>query len=183
VRLIPADVAVLDAAIEGHRALACAIGCEVPADWNVFPEALRAIRDAVATDPASGRWGTRLFVLDEPPTLVGWGGFKGPPREGVVEVGYAVAPSWERRGLATAAVGELVGEAFSAPEVRTVVAHTVAEPGPSPRVLKKAGFSLEAEVPDDEAGTAWRFRLDRPERPRPRRARARRPAEYGHQLD
>lgn len=32
--------------------------------------------------------------LDEPRTLVGWGGFKGAPRDGVVELGYAVAPAW-----------------------------------------------------------------------------------------
>jgi hypothetical protein len=42
------------------------------------------------------------------------------------------------------------------------VAHTLAEPGASARVLEKAGFALEAELPDDELGATWRFRLDRP---------------------
>ena len=64
-------------------------------------------RDAVAADPASTRWGTRLFVLDDPPALVGWGGFKGPPKDGEVEIGYAVAPSFEGRGSRPQPSGEL----------------------------------------------------------------------------
>jgi RimJ/RimL family protein N-acetyltransferase len=94
-------------------------------------------------------------------TLVGWGGFKGSPHDGVIELGYAIAPSWEGRGLATAAVRELLREAFAAPEVQTVLAHTLAQPGPSVRVLQKAGFTHDGEVADDEVGMTWRFRLDR----------------------
>ncbi len=137
------------------------LGCEVTEGWDVFPEALRPARDAVVADPTSARWGTRLFVVDELPTLVGWGGFKGPPREGTVEVGYAVAPTCEGRGLATAALRELVREAFGAAEVHAVVAHTLAEPGPSVAVLQKVGFKRRGEVPDDEFGKVWRYRLDR----------------------
>lgn len=156
------DLALLEAAIAGRPALRRALACEVPEGWNVFPEALHATRGAVAADPDSTRWGARLFVLEEPRTLIGWGGFKGPPRDGVVELGCEVASSWEGRGLATAAVRELLREAFAAPEVQTVLAHTLAEPGPSVRVLEKTGFVHEGEVPDDEVGTAWRLRLDRP---------------------
>ena len=162
VRLVTPDLALLDAAIDDRLALGRALGCEMAEGWDVFPEALRPTRDALAADPESARWGTRLFVLDEPRTLVGWGGFKGPPRQSVVELGYAVAPSWEGRGLATAAVRELVREAFAAPEVQSVLAHTLAEPGPSVRVLEKAGFVHDGEVRDEEVGKAWRFRLDRP---------------------
>ena len=62
-----------------------------------------------------------------PRTLVGWGGFKGPPdADGAVEIGYAVAPAWEGRGVATAAVAELLREAWAAPGVRRVLAHTLA---------------------------------------------------------
>jgi ribosomal-protein-alanine N-acetyltransferase len=155
------DLARLDAAIAGRPALARALDCEVAGGWDVFPEALRSIRERVAVDPDSTRWGTRLFVLDEPRMLVGWGGFKGPPRDGVVEIGYAIAPTCEGRGVATAAVRELVREAFAVPEVQAVLAHTQADPGPSPRVLEKAGFVRQGEVPDAAVRTAWRFRLDR----------------------
>ena len=79
----------------------------------------------------------------------------------MVELGYAIAPSRQGRGLATAAVHELLREAFAAPEVRTVLAHTRPEPGPSVRVLQKSGFVHAGEVPDPGIGTAWRFRRDR----------------------
>lgn len=161
IRLVTPDLALLNAAIDDPPAFARARGCEVSEGWTVFPEALARTRSAVAADPEGTHWGARLFVLDEPRTLVGWGGFKGSPCEGVIELGYEIAPSWEGRGIATAAVGELVGEAFAAPEVRTVLAHTLAEPGPSARVLEKAGFVHDGEVADDEVGPAWRFRLDR----------------------
>jgi [ribosomal protein S5]-alanine N-acetyltransferase len=162
VRLVTPDLALLDAAIAGREELARALGCEVAEGWDVFGGALRRTRDALADDPGSARWGMRLFVLAEPRTLVGFGGFKGPPRDGVVELGYAIAPSWEGRGLATAATRELLREAFAEPSVRAVIAHTLPEPGASARVLEKAGFVNEGEVPDEQVGTAWRFRVARP---------------------
>jgi RimJ/RimL family protein N-acetyltransferase len=45
--------------------------------------------------------------------------------------------------------------------VRSVIAHTRAEPGPSVRVLEKAGFVLDAEREDPDDGAVWRFRLKR----------------------
>jgi len=97
-------------------------------------------------------------VAGEPPALVGWGGFKGPPREGAVELGYAVAPACEGRGLATAAVRAMLEEAFADPGVRSVIAHTLPEPGPSPRVLEKAGFAFVGDV-TEHGRAAWRFRI------------------------
>jgi [ribosomal protein S5]-alanine N-acetyltransferase len=163
IRLVTPDLQLLDAAIAGREELARALACEVAEGWDVFGGALRRSRDALAQDPGSARWGMRLFVLDEPPTLVGFGGFKGPPNDGVAELGYAIAPSWEGRGLATAAARAMLREAFAAPGVRVVIAHTRPEPGASARVLEKAGFVREGEVPDEQIGTAWRFRAERPE--------------------
>ena len=113
VKLIVPDVAMLDAAIEGAETLGRALGgCEVADDWEVFPEALPAKRDALARNPGSSRWRSRLFMLEEPPMLVGWGGFKGPPADGVVELGYSVAPALRGRGIASGAVREMLREAF-----------------------------------------------------------------------
>jgi [ribosomal protein S5]-alanine N-acetyltransferase len=161
VTLVTADLALLDAALGDRAALARALDCEIAEGWDVFPRSLRRARDAVAADPQRARWGTRLFVLVDPRTLVGFGGFKGPPRDGVVELGYAIAPAWEGRGLATAAARALLREAFAAAEVQSVVAHTLPAPGPSVRVLEKTGFRRDGEVSDDDVGRVWRFRVDR----------------------
>jgi [ribosomal protein S5]-alanine N-acetyltransferase len=161
--LVTPDVALLDAAIRGPGALGRALGCEVAENWDMFPAALPRARAELARDPASARWGTRLFVLRDPRTVVGFGGFKGPPQAGAVELGYAIAPDWQGRGLATAAVRELLSDAFGAPDVQRVTARTLAEPGPSVRVLEKNGFANDGEVGDREVGTAWHFHLERPE--------------------
>ena len=157
--LVVADLATLEAAIEGAQALSRALGgCEVADGWEGFPGALPAARSALAADPEGARWGTRLFILDEPRTLVGWGGFKGPPVAGTVELGYAVAPAFRGRGIATGAVRDMLREAFSSSEVRAVIAHTLAEAGPSARVLDKTGFVHDGEVSDAEDGLLWRWR-------------------------
>jgi len=163
---VTCDLALLDAALGASAELARALDCEVAEGWPVFPAAVQRTRDAIAADPAGARWGPRLFVLAEPRTLVGWGGFKGEPDEdGAVEIGYAVAPAWEGRGVATAAVRALLREAWAVPEVRRVRAHTMPGPNGSVRVLQKAGFHRDGENLDGDVGVVWRFWRNRSEAP------------------
>src|ERR671914_840946 len=131
VRLVRAELHLMDAALSGDEALAGALGLAVVPGWVTFTEALGPTRDAVAANPAGAEWGTRLFVAGDPPEVVGWGGFKGPPRDGVVEVGYEIAESRRGRGLATAATRAMVAEAFADRRVTTVIAHTLPEPSAS----------------------------------------------------
>jgi len=159
VRLIPADLRLLDAALEGDEALGRAAGCRVVPGWVSFEGALRYTRDVVAADPGAVDWGSRFFVTEEPPELVGWGGFKGPPRDGVVEVGYEIAESLRGRGLATAAVKAMLDHAFAQPGVTGAIAHTLPEHNASTRVLEKSGFRHDGEVQED-GQPVWRWRLD-----------------------
>ena|SRR5688500_2197351 len=87
VRLVRAELHLMDAALAGDEVLAEVLGHRVVPGWLTFTEALGPTRDAVAADPSGSSWGTRFFVAGDPPELVGWGGFKGPPRDGVVELG------------------------------------------------------------------------------------------------
>jgi ribosomal-protein-alanine N-acetyltransferase len=163
VRLLVPDLSIIDAALDGGEALSRALGgYEVAEGWEVFPEALPVTREALAAEPGGARWGTRLFVLDNPRVLVGWGGFKGPPAGGVVELGYAIAPDFRRRGIAGDAVRQMLREAFSESDVQAVIAHTLAKAGPSTKVLEKTGFVYDCEVTDEEDGQLWRWRHDRP---------------------
>jgi RimJ/RimL family protein N-acetyltransferase len=161
IRLVCADLALMDAALAGDEELASALGHHVVPGWATFTQALPPAREAVAAAPTGTPWGTRLFVAGDPPELVGWGGFKGPPRDGVVEIGYEIAAARAGRGLATAAARAMVEEAFADEGVTAVVAHTLAEPNASNRVLEKAGFRFDGEA-DEDGETVWRFRLDRP---------------------
>jgi RimJ/RimL family protein N-acetyltransferase len=156
IRLVPADPELLNAALAGDDALARALGHDVVAGWVTFEGALRSLAGA----PGDASWGSRLFVTEQPPELVGWGGFKGPPRDGVVEIGYEIAEARRERGLATAAVHALVAEAFADDRVEAVIAHTLPERNASNRVLEKAGFRFDGQALERGA-VVWRFSLTR----------------------
>ena len=161
VRLVTADLRLLDAALDGDDELARALGHRVVPGWATFAGALEHTRDAVAADPGSAEWGTRLFVAGDPPELVGWGGFKGPPGDdGVVELGYEVAESRQGRGLATAAVAAMAEQAFAGDSVAALIAHTLPEHNASTRVLEKSGFARDREIRED-GRRVWRWRRER----------------------
>lgn len=158
--LIVARLEHLDAALEGGDGLSAALGgAEVADRWEVYPDAVRIVRDRLAAGgPEAGEWGTHLFVLARPRTLVGWGGFKGPPVAGEVEIGYSVAPRFEGRGIAGAAVEALLAKAAGAGGVTAVIAHTLPEAKASGRVLASNGFELEDETATEAERAVWRWR-------------------------
>jgi RimJ/RimL family protein N-acetyltransferase len=132
-------------------------GLQLAAGYLAFPEALPRITAGVRAGE-SPRWGSQLIIDPAAAVVVGLGGFKGPPSEsGTVEVGYSVAPPHQGRGHARRAVIAWLAQATSA-GVDTVIAHTLAEPTASTRVLEHCGFTMVATVPDDEAGEIWQWR-------------------------
>src|SRR6187551_1748328 len=89
--------------------------------------------------------------------IVGFCSFKGPPTDGVVEIGYGIAPDEQGKGYATEAARALVEFARAFREVRVIRAHTLAEGAASKRVLEKCGFQFVGEVIDPEDGPVLRF--------------------------
>jgi [ribosomal protein S5]-alanine N-acetyltransferase len=159
-----ATLELLDAAIADAAQLARLLDAEVAEGWAGFPEALPRLRDILAADPAASEWGTVLFLLESPRTLVGMGGYKGPPSDqGRVEIGYAIAPSQQRRGLATAAARALVTRAFADARVHAVTAQTLGQPNASTRVLERLGFRRSDETVHPEVAPLWTFSVERAE--------------------
>src|SRR5271154_460452 len=106
IRVEPATLAWMEALAEGDDVFTARVGAPVVEGWAPFPEAISfALRTARAGPPDP--WGVHL-VFDTDRALVGNGGWKGAPADGVAELGYAVAPERRRRGIATAVVRELV---------------------------------------------------------------------------
>lgn len=104
--------------------------------------------------------GFKLLLPDG--TSVGTAGFKGPPRDGMVEIAYGIDPPHEGQGHATEAARGMVAHAFRSAEVNKVIAHTLPTGTASQRVLAKAGFTHVGEFDDPEDGRVWRFELPRP---------------------
>ncbi len=115
----------------------------------------------LADHPESAEWWTYWFVDPAAAMLVGLGGFKGAPAEGLVEIGYALAPGWRRRGLATEAARGMIGFALADPRVERILAHTLPESNESTAVLERLGFALEGEMIDPDDGEIWRWSLPR----------------------
>ena len=164
-RLIPADLNHLDLLMAGPEVFTTATGLQIAPGYLEFPEALPHSRDQLAAAAAAPAWWTPwLFVHTASGTVIGLGGFKGPPApNGTLEVGYGIAPEWRGQGYATEATLGLIGFGLGQPGVKAICAHTLAETNASTRVLAKCGLVRVAEITDPADGVIWRWEL--PARP------------------
>lgn len=165
--LVPASVESIRAALAGRAALESALGAVVPETWP--PEfldrpALEFVDERLRAHPAEAPWWMHFILLKpdamEPRTLIGSGGYAGPPTpEGSVEIGYGIVADRQRRGYAAEAAQGLIERAFATPGVTHVLAHTLPSLAGSIGVLARCGFRPVGD--GVEPGTV-RYRLDRP---------------------
>ncbi|WP_231983963.1 GNAT family N-acetyltransferase [Mycobacterium sp. 852013-51886_SCH5428379] len=159
-RLVPATVEQLVALRDDPEAFAALLGYPAPEGWPEFDEAIGFTIDTLTAHPDQEQWWMHFFLAEGGTLLVGSGGFVGPPRDGVVEIGYEIAPEFRGRGYATAAARAMIDKAVAAdPEVTTVIAHTRARENPSTGVLRRLGFQRTAEFEDPDDGPVWRWQL------------------------
>jgi RimJ/RimL family protein N-acetyltransferase len=159
VELVPATPELVDDELSDPALLAERLGAELPADWppEHHGEQVLEFTSKALEDPAAAGWWLHWFVWleGERRVLAGTGGFKGPPDDGVVEIGYSVVPSWQRRGIATDAIREFIARARER-GARAVIAHTLPSLEPSIGVLRKLGFEPAGSPEPGVIG----FRLD-----------------------
>ncbi len=164
-QLIACELEHFEAMLTDERRLAPMLRVTPAEDWLGFPaarEAMHPCYEHLKFHPSVIGWWTYLFVHKGDAKLIGLGGFKGGPNEeGVVEIGYALAPAYRGMGLASEAARGMLQYAFSHPEVGRVVAHTLAERNASTRVLERVGLRHVGTVHDPEDGEVWRWSLDR----------------------
>lgn len=131
--------------------------------YFVGPECLQTWRRRsvqLRDDPQSAFWLTRMIVDIELAVATGRAGFHGPPdSRGVLEVGYAVAPTYRRLGYAHAALGKLIEMARAHRGVYTIRASISPLNLPSQAVVKKYGFIATGEQWDDFDGLEIVFEI------------------------
>ncbi len=164
--LVAATLAHVEAELEGPDALAALLGVPIPSGWppgeydRAALEYFRGQLEAGGTE-AVGWYG--WYAVARGPDgrrerLVAAAGYLGPPREGVVEIGYSVMPEARNQGYAREIVSALVAYALADATVREVIAHTSEDNAPSGRVLLACGF--ERIGPGPEPGSI-RYRARR----------------------
>ena len=149
----------LRALVVGPAEFTRQFGPSVADGYNEFPEALNYSLGKLATAGAAAAWWAPfLLVHRESGAVIGLCGFKGPAdADGVIELGYGIAPAFRGQGLATESAAALVAEARRCISLARVIAHTLPEHNASTRVLTKCGFHRVAEVKDPEDGVIWRW--------------------------
>lgn len=155
VRVDPATDAWFEALAQSDDVFEARFGVRVEPGWAGFEGVIEWTLSCLQKgQPAE--WGTHL-IFDDDGTLVGNGGWKGAPVDDVAELGYAVAPARQGRGIATAVVRELVSRGRAA-GLRLVLAHTLPEPSASTAVLTRCGFRNAGDA-DEDGVAVWRWEL------------------------
>ena len=169
--MVPGTVASVQAELaRDFETFAQLLAAYIPRNWPPAlydDDARKYSLNKLQHPPHQTAWWTWYFLLrghGKLRELIGVGGFKGPPRGGIVEIGYGVLDQYQRRGLATEAAEGLVHWALARSQVRKVAAHTLPELTASIRVLEKNGFVQKGKP--EEPG-AIRFELDFPRHSRP----------------
>jgi predicted DNA-binding protein with PD1-like motif/RimJ/RimL family protein N-acetyltransferase len=108
------------------------------------PFVVQRALDRVSAGGPEAWWLPFLIVDADAHAVVGGCAFKGPPKDGRVEVLYGVSPHCGGRGIASAAVAELVALAFRGGALE-VLAEIEPRNAGSRRVVEKCGFQRLGE--------------------------------------
>jgi RimJ/RimL family protein N-acetyltransferase len=156
-----ASIGSLSALITGPCEYERVFGHNVEDGYIEYPDMLVfSLQQAQAFAGEMHWWLPYLIIHRTDAILVGACGFKGPPDDdGVVEIGYGIAPAYRGRGLTTEAAAALSDLAFSRTGVTGVRAHTYPEPNASTRILTKCGFIRTGEFDDPDDGILWEWHL------------------------
>lgn len=159
-QLLCCNKEIIEAVLTGDDAIAALLHISIPGKWTEFGEpAFRWTLDKLNTGWASKEWLAYLPVLKESNALAGSCGYKGNPKDGMVEIGYEIAEQFRGQGLATELVKALVEQALLSKDVTYVQAHTLAAENESGSVLKNCGMQKMEELEDPDDGKIWRWEI------------------------
>lgn len=151
-QILAASRALLTAELHKPQYFPTLLGAVLPAHWPPGDYDREAMQYFLEKLTAGGRdaagwynwYALRKAEGDTPRTLVGSGGFMGPPdAAGLAELGYCIAADWRGQGLGTELVAGLVQQAAATGLVRRLIAHTPPENLLSQRVLLANGFTSQ----------------------------------------
>jgi RimJ/RimL family protein N-acetyltransferase len=153
-RLVPATVALARAELADRAEFARLLSATVPDEWppEILADALPIFLKWIEAAPALTGWyvwyammrapreASNMLTGDVGDILMASAGFKGPPQDCTVEIGYSVMPRFQGHGYATEMVRALIDWAYTQPGVLRIIAETTEDNIPSVRLLHRLGF-------------------------------------------
>ena len=127
---VAATVEHLEAELQSREMLSSLLRVNIPEDWppgEYDPPAIKYFLDQLKKNPDAYGWYNWYAILRsgrvEPGTLVGAGGFFGPPNpDGQIEIGYSIVPKFAGRGYATELVSFLIEYTATHANVKRIIA-------------------------------------------------------------
>jgi len=145
--IIPANAADFAALLRSHAPRQFTL---VSGNVIASPEVMRMLADlaaAIASTFAPSAW-----MIEEEGEVVGLLSVVRVPVDGELHIGYGIAPSRQRGGVATRAIASLIAWARMDARVTRITAETAVDNVPSQKVLERNGFRVVGERVDDEDG-------------------------------
>jgi len=159
--LLPLAPEVVAALVTGDLGRARRLaGFRIDDDTFVGDEYVLGLRHTqLSADPTEEPWLLRAAVLRATGTVVGKVGFHAPPaKDGSVEIGYRVEPSYRCQGLAGEMAVAMIGWA-AAQGATSCIASVRPDNTPSLRLIGRLGFARTGEQIDDIDGLEWIYTL------------------------
>jgi RimJ/RimL family protein N-acetyltransferase len=147
--LVPSTHVLLNLEMADMAAFANRLGVQIPEDWppgEYDRDAMQFFLEKLTQGGPDvvgwyGWYAIRQATPDQAATLIGGGGYLGPPDEaGMVEVGYSISEQWRGQGLAQELVAALVDNALKKGATK-IIAHTGVDNPASAAVLERCGFA------------------------------------------
>jgi RimJ/RimL family protein N-acetyltransferase len=131
------------------------------ADSPIAPPEVLAMLAGLA-ERVSEAFAPASWLIVEDSKVVGLCSITRMPESGSIDIGYGIAPTCQRRGIATRSIGAVVAWARGAPHVSTITAETAIDNIASQQVLVRNGFVRTGERFDAEDGQliCWRCAVD-----------------------
>lgn len=127
----------------------------------------RAAAAAASGDGGGGSLAGAIFFMQVGERVVGSCGFKDAAEDGWVEIGYGVAPGWQRQGVATQGVAALCELAFAGGSVQYVRACIEPHNDASAALARRLGFVAGSPVIEEDGTCVVVWTLAAPALPTP----------------
>ncbi len=125
-------------------------GLRLPDSALAPPDILQMLRELA--NHIRPQFAPAAWLIVENEEIVGLCSLTRVPSDGVIDIGYGIAPSRQGRGHARGAVAAIVAWARTEPRVTAVTAETSVQNRPSQCVLERNGFLRTGERTDTEDG-------------------------------